>query len=189
MPTSDDDHPELGRRLVAGDPEALRELYERFATSVFTVAMSRLRDQALAEEAVQEVFVKAWRAAARFDPRRRPGPWLYQIARRTAADLARHERRRPVTTALSPSAADQDTTSLVDVWEAQEVRRALQRLTAAERELLHLTHHIGLTHVQIARRLSMPLGTVKSHIHRAHRRLAVLLAHLREPEPQLSPRA
>lgn len=170
---------ELGRRFVAGDPEALRELYERFAGPVFTVVMSRLSERALAEEAVQDVFVKAWRFASTFDPQREAGPWLYQIARRTAADMARRERRRPTTTALPPSLAAEETGQQIDPWEAWEIRRALQQLTTIDRELLRLAHHSGLTHIQIGHRLCMPVGTVKSRLHRAHRRLAGLLGHLR----------
>ena len=169
----------LAHRFAAGDPHAVRELYAHYAGPVFTVVVSRLSDRRLAEEAVQEVFVKAWRAAGRFDPTRDLGPWLYEIARNTAADLARRERRRPVTTTLPAGAAAADLPDLADAWERWEVRCALRDLAGDERELLRLVHYVGLSQPDIADRLGVPLGTVKSRVHRAHRRLAGSLAHLR----------
>jgi RNA polymerase sigma factor (sigma-70 family) len=175
---ADDD--ELGRRFAAGDGGAVAELYDRYAGPVFTVALARLGgNRELAEEAVQDVFVKAWRAAATFDPDRPLSPWLYEIARRSAADIARRESRRPPTTQLSPTAPTPADGDALDPWEAWEVRRALAELPGDELELLRLTHFVGLSQSQIAERLAVPIGTVKSRVHRAHRRLAARLAHLR----------
>jgi RNA polymerase sigma-70 factor (ECF subfamily) len=63
-------------------------------------------------------------------------------------------------------------------WEAWEVRSALGQLAAEEREVVRLAHFVGMTHAEIAEQLGVPLGTVKSRSHRAHRRLAALLAHV-----------
>jgi RNA polymerase sigma-70 factor (ECF subfamily) len=171
--------PDLGRRFAAGDRHAIREVYARYAGPVFTVAVSRLGDRHLAEEVVQDTFVKAWRAAARFEPDRELSPWLYEIARRSAEDVARRERRRPATTALPLTLATRDGATLDTTWEAWQVRLALGDLPAEERELVRLTHYVGLTQSQIAGELGLPLGTVKSRLHRAHHRLAERLAHLR----------
>jgi RNA polymerase sigma-70 factor (ECF subfamily) len=176
-----DDERALARRFAAGDPAALEEVYDRYAGPVLTVALSRLgglRDRHLADEVVQDVFLKAWRAAARFDASRPLGPWLYEIARRAAADAGRHRRRRPTTSALPDHLADEAAT-LSDAWEAWQVRSALRDLPADDRVLLHLTHYVGLTQSQVAARLGLPLGTVKSRLHRAHHGLAAVLAHLR----------
>ena len=170
---------ELARRFAAGDIRAIAEIYDRYSGSVYTVALSRLADRQLAQEAVQDVFVKAWRAAATFDPERPLSPWLYEIARRSAADIARRERRRPATTLLSAATPATDVVTFGDTWEAWEVRRALTELPVDELELVRLTHFIGLSQSQIAERLALPIGTVKSRMHRAHRRLARRLAHLR----------
>jgi RNA polymerase sigma factor (sigma-70 family) len=172
---------DLARRFVAGEAESVRRIYARYAGPVLTVALSRLADRDLAEEAVQETFLKAWRARATFDPERSLGPWLYMIARRTAADLARGERRRPATTPL-PAALAADEPDHGDPWEAWQVRCALRDLSGDERELIRLTHYVGLTHSQIAERTGLPIGTVKSRLHRAHRRLAERLAHLRDDD-------
>jgi RNA polymerase sigma factor (sigma-70 family) len=170
---------DLARRFVAGEVESVRRIYARYARPVFTVAFSRLADRHLAEEAVQETFLKAWRARATFDPDRSLSPWLYMIARRTAADIARREQRRPTTTPLSATLAADDPEQEGDPWEAWQVRCALRDLGGDERELIRLTHYVGLTHSQIAERTGLPIGTVKSRLHRAHRRLAERLAHLR----------
>jgi RNA polymerase sigma factor (sigma-70 family) len=173
---------ELAQRFAAGDPDALGDLYARFSGPVLTVAMSRLADRGLAEEAVQETFVKAWRNAATFDPSRELSPWLYQIARRTAADIRRRESRRPVITTsdlIEPS-VDEGLT-LVDAWEKWEVRRALDELPREEHELLRMTHYVQLSQSEIAARLGVPVGTVKSRLHRARRRLAARLSHLESP--------
>ncbi len=166
------------RRFRDGDPEAVRAVYEQYHRPVFTVAFRALGDRGLAEEAVQQTFLQAWRASARFDPARDPAPWLYAIARRVAVDLYRRERRHE-------SDRDEPEVAVLPqtfegTWEAWEVRSALDRIPADEREVLLATHFIGLTHDEAAERLGIPVGTVKSRSHRAHRRLADLLAHLKE---------
>ena len=167
------------RRFRDGDPGAVRDLYQQYGRAVFTVAYRALGDRDLAEEAVQQTFLKAWRASSGFDPHRDPAPWLYTIARRVAVDLFRRERRH--------QSADTDDFevavlphSFEGTWEAWEVRSALDRVPAEEKEVLHATHFLGLTHQETAERLGIPVGTVKSRTHRGHRRLAQLLAHLRE---------
>lgn len=170
--------PRVVRRFRDGDPGAVRDLYDRYGKSVFTVAYRALGDRGLAEEAVQQTFLQAWRAAGKFDPERDPAPWLYAIARRVAVDLYRRERRHQ---------SDREETevavlphSFEGAWEAWEVRSALDRVPDDEREILRATHFLGLTHEETAERLGIPVGTVKSRSYRAHRRLAELLSHLRE---------
>jgi RNA polymerase sigma-70 factor (ECF subfamily) len=167
------------RRFATGEPEAVRELYAAYGRAVFTVAFKSLGDRSLAEEAVQQTFLQAWRGASRFDPDRDPAPWLYAIARRVAVDLYRRERRHQDTerndtevAVLSPS--------FEGTWEAWEVRSALDELTEDERAIMRATHYHGLTHEETAERLGIPVGTVKSRSYRAHKRMAGLLAHLRE---------
>ncbi len=174
---------DLARRFAAGDPEALRELLDRCAGAVLTVALGRLRRRDLAEEAVQDTFVKAWRAAATFDPGRDLRPWLYAIARRSAADIARREGRRLATTPLTARHDLAPVHALPhDAWEAWQVRLALDELPAPERRLLGLVHFAGCTHAEAAAHLDIPVGTVKSRLHRAHSRLAARLSHLRDDE-------
>lgn len=172
-------HERLMRRFSRGDPIACRELYEMFGRAVFVVALKSLGDRSLAEEAVQQTFLRAWKASGQFDVGRDPGPWLYTIARRVSIDLYRRERRHrdhhqgtTEIVALPPS--------IEDTWDTWQVRAALDRLPADELEVVRATHFLGLSHTETAGKLGIPVGTVKSRSHRAYRRLAGLLAHLRE---------
>ena len=153
-------------------------MYDHYHRPVFTVAFRALGDRSLAEEAVQQTFLQAWRASPRFDPDRDPGPWLYAIARRVAVDLHRRERRHESDRGEPEVAVLPET--FEGTWEAWEVRSALDRIPDDERRILLATHFLGLTHDETAERLGIPVGTVKSRSHRAHRRLAELLAHLKE---------
>ena len=167
------------RKFAAGDPDAVRKLYHAYGRAVFTAAYSALRDRGLAEEAVQLTFLQAWRAADRFDLDRSPGPWLYAIARRVAVDLYRRERRHQGTEPLEAEIAVLPD-SFEDTWQAWEIRLALQEMPESQRAVIEATHFLGLTQEETAQSLGLALGTVKSRSHRAHRRLAELLAHLEE---------
>lgn len=177
--TGDDDDTVLAQRFADAEPDAIRKLYSRFGRPVFTVAYSVLRDRALAAEAVQVTFLKAWQSADRYDSSRPLAPWLYSIARRTAIDVARSERRH-VGNELRDTDATATPHMMEHVWEAWQVRRAVDQLEAREREIVRLQHFEQLTHDEIATRLSIPIGTVKSRSHRAHQRLARALNYLRE---------
>ena len=167
------------RRLVAGDHNALSALYAQYGRAVFTVCYRALGVRSLAEEASQQTFIQAWRAASSFDLAREPGPWLYAIARRAAVDVYRRERRHradrlddPEIVALPPS--------FEGMWEAWEVRRAIDSLTSEEAQVVKLTYFDGLSHEETAHQLGIPVGTVKSRSARARKRLSVMLSHLKE---------
>lgn len=146
--------------------------------------MRALGDRGLAEEATQQTFLKAWRAAGAVDDSRDLGPWLVAIVRRTAIDVYRRESVR-ATAPLEALAADDPAivatpASAEALYETWEVRQAVQDLPQDEREVVRLQHFEGLTHGQIAERLGVAVGTVKSRSFRAHRRLAARLGHLRQ---------
>ncbi|MDH3518413.1 MAG: sigma-70 family RNA polymerase sigma factor [Acidimicrobiia bacterium] len=168
------------RRFRAGDPEAVRVLYDRYGRAVFAVAFRALGDRSLAEEAVQQTFLQAWRAADRFDVGRDPAPWLYAIARRVAVDLYRRERRHNVVDLDRLSEIAVLPESFEGTWEAWQVRLAIDQLSAEEREVVRCTHYLGLTQAETAERLEIPLGTVKSRTFRAYRNLADSLTHVIE---------
>jgi RNA polymerase sigma factor (sigma-70 family) len=177
--------PDLGAKFADGDPDAVRATYERYGRLVYAVAFKLLGERGLAEEATQQTFLSAWRASASFDAGRELGPWLVTIARRAAIDIHRREARRPVGVTLEevdPSAPELVTSPVAveSAYEIWEVRRALDELPDEERTLIRLAHFDGLSHGEIAKRLDVPIGTVKSRTFRAHRRLAALLGHLRE---------
>jgi RNA polymerase sigma-70 factor, ECF subfamily len=173
---------DLASRFRDGDPDAVRELYRRYAGALLAISRSMLGDPELARDAVQQTFIQAWRAASTFDPERKLSSWLYQICRRVCIDRYRQERR--------PSAALTATGELVDVslagpsmeriWAVYEVRRAIDELPEPERVVMRLSHLDGQSYSEIADRLGVPLGTVKSRAFRAHERLTISLAHLRD---------
>lgn len=170
----------------AGDPDAVREVYRRHAGAVTTVARSILRDPQLVADAVQQTFLKAWRGAGAFDTSRDLAPWLYTIARRASIDLLRSERRPTIGDHDPEVDAAVETLSFERTWETFEVRQALDDLPDDEREVLRLSHLLGYSHPEIADRLNVPVGTVKSRSHRAHQRLAAALSHLRPPANRTS---
>jgi RNA polymerase sigma factor (sigma-70 family) len=174
----------LAERFRDGDEDAVRAIYREYGRLVFSVVYRALGDRDLAEEATQQTFVQAWRAAGTFDPTRELGPWLATIGRRVAIDIHRRESRREHdhiddVSASEPAlvAAPPDVDRAFDGW---ELRSAIDELPPDERELVELQHLHGLTHTEIAARISVPVGTVKSRSFRAHRRLAARLGHLRE---------
>ena len=179
------------KRFRNGDPHAVRVVYRAYGSLVYGVAFRVLADRDLCEEATQQTFLRAWQAAAGFDARRELGPWLATIARRVAIDLYRREAIR-ATRPLEAVAPDDPALAIppyddavLDVW---EVRGAVWALPAEHREVVRLQHFERLTHEEIAARLGVPVGTVKSRSFRAHRQLALELGHLRRCEPAATPR-
>lgn len=189
MATVADDDAGTAARFAAGDPDTIRVIYQTYGRLVYSVAYRVLGNAGLAEDATQQTFLQAWRAAKSYDPSRALGAWLASIARRAAIDVYRRDRRhRGVEAIDSADSADPalvttppSVEQISDVW---EVREALEKLPDQDRELLRLQHYAELTHTEIAGELAIPLGTVKSRSFRAHRRLAGLLGHLR---PESSP--
>ena len=165
--------------LVArSDQEALAELYDRFGRVAYGLALRVVRDEKLAEDAVQEAFLAAWRNADRFMPERaKATTWLLTLVHRRAVDLVRREDRRraeplPETSAASDSAED-------DAWlrfERERVQSALRRLPDQQREALELAYYGGFTQSELAERLGQPIGTIKSRMFAGLTRLRELLA-------------
>ncbi len=174
------DDARLLERCAAGDERALGVLYDRFGRTAFALSYRIVRDRELAEDAVQESFLAAWRRAASFDPTRaKVSTWLYTIVRNKSVDLVRREEARP---SLTSDEILQDTASGVDV-EAQvtsrlgdaRVREALGSLSIRDREVLELAYFGGLTQSELAARLQEPIGTIKSRTHAALGKLRQLL--------------
>jgi RNA polymerase sigma-70 factor, ECF subfamily len=169
----------IGERFRAGDERALAEVFDEYAGPMLAVALHMLADRRLAEEAVQQAFVQAWRAAATFNPERPLGPWLRSIVRRTAVDMWRRERRHEVRSLDDvspgdlPSVEPASIATASDVW---AVRQAIDALPPASRDVVRLAHVEHLTQPEIAARLGVPLGTVKSRTHAAYRLLATALS-------------
>jgi RNA polymerase sigma-70 factor (ECF subfamily) len=171
--------------LVArSDEVALGELYDRFGRVAYGLARRILRDDALAEDAVQEGFLAAWRSAPRFVPERaKASTWLLTLVHRRAVDLVRREERRR-TEMLE--ARDEAAGGPADeaVWlrfERERVQDALARLPDQQREAIELAYYGGFTQSELAKRLGQPVGTIKSRMFTGLSRLRELLA---EPEAE-----
>jgi RNA polymerase sigma-70 factor (ECF subfamily) len=170
---------ELVGRLAAGDDRALASLHARHHRVAYAVALRALRDRTLAEDAVQEAFLDLWRGSAKWDPSRaKLSTWICVLAHRRAIDIARREARRETAPEQAESwAADAYTTEELAVLreDRRDVQSAVERLTASQRTVVELAYYGGLTQAQIAQRLEIPLGTVKSRASEALRSLRGLL--------------
>ena len=168
--------------LVArGDETALAELYDRIGRIAYGLAFRVLRDERLAEDAVQEGFLTAWRTAADFSAERaKASTWLLTLVHRRAVDLVRREERRRVeplpeddrdAAATSPAAEEA-------AWlrfDRERVQEALQSLPDAQREAIELAYYGGFTQSELAERLGQPIGTIKSRMFSGLARLRELL--------------
>ncbi|QNE48113.1 sigma-70 family RNA polymerase sigma factor [Glaciihabitans sp. INWT7] len=171
------DESSLVASFQAGDERALATVYERWARLVYGMSMRSLANVADAEDVTQRVFVAAWLGRASFDPERaRLSAWLVGITKNTIADA--HERRardRRDREALIQSLDREVTDWPDDLAERLVVADALADLPEIPRQIMRLAFYDRLTHTQIAERLGLPLGTVKSHIRRSLDRLRTRL--------------
>ena len=167
--------------LVAGsDDRALAELYDRFGRVAYGLALRIVRDEALAQDAVQDAFLTVWRSADRFlAERAKASTWILTLVHRRAVDLVRREDRRrgePLESAPEPAVGDSLEDEAELGFQRKLVRAALLRLPPEQREALELGYYGGLTQSELAERLGQPLGTIKSRMFTGLARLRDLLA-------------
>ena len=175
MPGTDE---ELLAVVARGDEQALATLYDRYDRVAYGLAYRILRDQALAQDAVQDAFLSVWRTAASFDPLRgKASTWLLTLVHRRAVDAVRREDRRRTQPLDDAPIASGDATD--ETAELREQRRAVQaalaQLPPEQREALELAYYGGLSQSELAERLGVPLGTVKSRMFAALAKLRDLL--------------
>ena len=158
-----------------GDVDALRMLYRSFERPLYALGIRWLNDPKLAEELVQEVTLRVWRRASRFDPELgASSSWIFGIARNVAADLARARARAPVPVADTPDrAAPWDEERASTAW---EVARAVALLPEDQRRVVELAYANQMTQSEIAAALGIPLGTVKTRLYTALRKLRAIFA-------------
>jgi|SRR5688572_7652302 len=166
-----------------GSEESLKLLYEATVSRLHALAVAILRNAADAEEAVCATYVQAWEGAAQFDRERGSViAWLTMMCRSRALDLLRRERLRARSSEAETLVFDADETvdDLIYMTEqASLVHAALRSLTPERRHVISLAFLRDLTHQEIADRLSLPLGTVKSHLRRAFAQLREQLEGVR----------
>src|SRR2546428_151120 len=162
--------------IARADERSLWDLYRRFGRLAYGLAFRILRDDALAQDAVQEAFLGIWRTAGRFTAERaKPSTWLLTLVHRRAVDLVRREERRR-TEPLQPDTQPVGTEAAHEAEVATQretIRQALRQLPAEQREAIELAYYGGYTQSELAERLDQPLGTIKS-------RMFTGLARLRE---------
>ncbi len=172
---------ELIDAVSHGDEQALAHLYDRYGGLLYSFSIRMSGDPELAEEAVQNAFLSAWKAAGTFDAARSSlSTWLVAIVKNRTRDLLRQKGRAPITQELNPNllyAEDGDPSLQTEErLRAEAVHRALATLPREQYEVLHLTYFLGLSHREASGRLAIPLGTVKSRIRLALERLSHLLS-------------
>jgi RNA polymerase sigma-70 factor (ECF subfamily) len=169
-------------RMARGDAAALGELYDRYASRMYSLALRIVSNPADAEEVVQDVFTQAWRQSLRYDDSRATvAAWLFMMTRARAIDRWRARQSRPDATADAGALRDIPAlgpTQEVRVINAQTVRAlkdALNTLPDTLRTPIELAYYEGLSHSAIAQRLGHPLGTVKTRMRSALLKLRTVL--------------
>jgi len=169
------------------EQSALAELYDRFGRPAYGLALRILRDESLAEDAVQEAFLTLWRTSTRFVPERgKASTWILTLVHRRAVDLVRREeRRRADAIDQAPEQVSRDAVDEEALLRLQRerVQDALRKLPDQQREAIELAYYGGFTQSELAERLGQPLGTIKSRMFMGLARLRELLG---EPGLEMS---
>ena len=160
------------RRCAAGDKAALRAIYDLEAPRMLGVAIRLLRRRALAEEAVHDTFVQVWQRASTFDASRGDArSWLYAVLRNRALNILRGETRTDLVEDFEPMGLVSDDESpealTLRLSDAGALKRCLERLEPTRKQAILLAYVHGLSHGELAGRLGVPLGTMKSWIRRS----------------------
>lgn len=175
---------ELMARLPMRDIEAFEALYDRYGRLAYSTALRVVADVDLAEDIVQEVFVRIWSRSDRYTPERgRFVTWFLSVVRNKAVDQVRTRRRRQRREVASdeperllPSSDDPDPALMAELADLrQTVRRALSSIPAEQRRPIEMAYFGGYTQAEIAAQLSQPLGTVKTRIRMGMQKLRLLL--------------
>ena len=167
----------LIRQVANQDRDAFSQLYDRFSTLVFTLAMRMLKARSDAEDLLQEVFVQVWRQAQNYNAERgSPEAWIINIARSRAIDKIRSIRRMEKSFVLTDDPARAESSENVETAAASSeaklaMNSALANLPEAQRKVLEMAYFDGLTQTEIAARLKEPLGTVKTRMRSGIQRL------------------
>jgi RNA polymerase sigma-70 factor (ECF subfamily) len=154
----------------------VREAYAAHSGELFGFAVRSLGDAGLAEEAVQETFVRAWRAGERFDPAVGSlRTWLFAILRNVVIDLGRARAVRP---GVAQGGIEQSVEPLEEALLSWQVEEAMRRIGEDHRHVLVETHYRGRPYAEVAEELGVPEGTVKSRVYYGLRALRVVLEEM-----------
>lgn len=187
---------EVVAAATAGEEAAYRELVQRYERPVFSLIYRMVRNRELAEDLSQETFIKVLNALASYRPEYKFSSWVFKIANNAAID---HLRRRELDTLSLEGSPHADTAEKIEATALQigekaesaldavankelggEIEQAIAKLRPEYRTCILLRHVEGRPYEEIAEILNLPLGTVKTYIHRARNELRIALAHLKE---------
>jgi RNA polymerase sigma-70 factor (ECF subfamily) len=176
-------HRELVARIAADrDREAFRTLFEQFGPRIKTLMMKAGADHALAEDLVQDVMMTVWRKVELYRPERGAvSTWIYTIARNARIDRLRHHSSRPyedISDLELPSDEPDGEAAVYASQQAEKVGAALAGLPDDQRQIIEMAYLQDMSQSEIAERLSVPLGTVKSRMRLAYRKLQATLESL-----------
>jgi RNA polymerase sigma-70 factor, ECF subfamily len=164
---------DLIQRLQRRDPQALADLYDRYGRLVYSLILRIVRDAGIAEDLVQETFLRVWNRAQGFDAQRGSiGPWLLAVARNRAIDYLRSAGGRE-RNALEldetdhPSLYTDMEQGLLNSDKARRVKTAMEKLSPNLRQVIELAYFEGLSQTEMAERMGQPLGTVKTWVRSA----------------------
>jgi RNA polymerase sigma-70 factor (ECF subfamily) len=165
---------DLARRLQRREPQAMADLYDRFGRLAFSVILSIVRDAAIAEDLVQETFLRVWNRVHAFDAERGAlGPWLLAIARHRAIDHLRSLSSRMDRNAFELDAREHPSLfvdmerEVFNTDHARIIRQAIAKLNANQQKVIELAYYEGLSQTEMAERMGQPLGTVKTWVRTA----------------------
>ena len=170
----------LVRQCLEGDGIAMQRLYNRHAGRIYALGLRLTGSPSDAEDVVQEAFVKAWKNLGRFRGDSAFGTWLFRIATNLCRDL--HKRRRPDLLEDANDHSDEEAAPPGDTMARREISKGLSKLSDVQREVLVMHDMLEMEHQEIAAVLDLPLGTSKSHLHRARARMRRALAGMRPPD-------
>jgi RNA polymerase sigma-70 factor (ECF subfamily) len=169
---------ELIERLKRRDAHAMADLYDRFGRLVYSVIFAIVRDKGIAEDLLQETFLRIWNRVAAFDAERGAfGPWLLAVARNRAIDHIRSAGARIDRNAFEfeerehPSLFIDTEREFQKMDQANVIRAALDRLNENHRRVIELAYYEGLSQTEMAEKLGQPLGTVKTWVRSALKKL------------------
>ena len=169
--------PDLVERLKKRDPQALAELYDRYGRMVYGLILRVVGDRGIAEDLVQETFLRVWNRVGGFDTGRGAiGPWLLAVARNRAIDYRRCQGRHVQNTVElneteQPHLFANLQTAKPEFDVVRSVKKALELLDPKQREAIELAYYEGMSQTEIAERMGHPLGTVKTWMRRALQQL------------------
>lgn len=161
-------------RLQSREPEAMKDLYDRFGRLAWSVILSIVRDASIAEDLVQETFLRVWNRIQAFEAEKGAlGPWLLAIARNRAIDHVRSAGARMSRTSMELDSAEHPALyvdmerEILGATYGQRIREAIANLNANQQKVIELAYYEGLSQTEMAERMGQPLGTVKSWVRAA----------------------